>query len=102
ANELERLLVLAGHDGDRGIALDRRMQIPELAVDADGERGRGETGSDRGRDLGPGNLAVELLDAAVWQCDGDHADQPWRVAARSEARALGLAGSADLGYAREM
>ena len=49
--------VLAGHDLDRAVAGDGAREIAEGAVEADRERGLGETGRDRGGDIVAGDRA---------------------------------------------
>ena len=60
AQQLQRVRVLAGDDLDLGVRCRSARQIPQLAVDLDGERRLGQARADRGGDLGPGHGAGKL------------------------------------------
>ena len=52
AQELERLRVARRHDADLGVVIDDVGEVHHLAVDAQRQRCLGETGADRGGDIG--------------------------------------------------
>jgi hypothetical protein len=70
--QLERIGIARRHDADLRIAIDHMGEVDHLAVDAQRQRGLGEAGPDRGRDLGATDRFVEGPDRAVRQGDIDH------------------------------
>ena len=65
ADQPEAVLVAAGHDLDARAVLERRLEVPELAVDADSERRPGQALADRAGGVGAGRALVELELSAV-------------------------------------
>ena len=65
ADEVERLGVLRGDDGERRVGVDHMAGINQLAVDLAGERRLGEAGADAGGDLGDGHRRIELSDRTI-------------------------------------
>jgi len=74
ADQLQALGILVGDDRELRIALDAVRRVDQLAVDLAAQRGLGEPGADRGRDLGDRDRLVELPDRTVRQRDGNHED----------------------------
>ena len=83
ANDLEAFGVLVGDDRHRRVSVDDFRGVDELAVDLGGERGLGEAGADRGRDVAGRNRLVVAADRTVGQCDGRHIQTPENKKVRS-------------------
>ena len=71
ADQLERVRIVAGDDGDPGVGVDHRRQVLDHAVDADGERRLGQRRGDVARQFGAGDRPVEGAHAAVRQGQPD-------------------------------
>jgi hypothetical protein len=72
AQQLERVGRFRRDDLDARVAIDRRGEVLDLAVDLDGERRLGEAGADGLGQLGAADGARKALGAAVRQPDCDH------------------------------
>ncbi len=76
ADDVEAFGVLVGDNRHRGIAIDDLGGVDELAVDLRRERGLGETGTDRRRDVAGRNRMVVAAYRSVGQCNGRHFQTP--------------------------
>jgi hypothetical protein len=74
AQDLKRVGVLLGDDLERGVALDAKAGIDQLAVDLAGQGRLGQSGANRGGHVGHGNGVLERTLAAVGERDLDHRD----------------------------
>ena len=93
ADDIDALLVLAGHDGQLGIAFDQIGGIDQLAVDLAGQCGLGQTGADGGSNVMHGHCVVEGALTTVGERNDGHSRSP--VAAYTRGRMLktkGIAG----------
>ena len=72
AQQLQRLLGIAGHDGHRRVGLEGGGEVAHRAVDLDRERGPGQARADAGGDVGSRHRTVEVPDRAVGKCDAGH------------------------------
>ena len=72
ADDLDTLLVLRRDDLQLGVMVDAIARVDQSAVDLAGNRGLGQAGADRGRDVGDTDRAFELADAAIGESDVDH------------------------------
>ena len=70
--QLQRVGILVRHDRHLGVGADSGAQILHHAVDANGQRRFGETGTDGLGNLQTRDRAVEIAQAAVRQSNGDH------------------------------
>src|ERR1700685_1741939 len=71
-DDFEACRVLVGHYAQRGIVIDLSGGIDQLTVDAAGERGLREPGTNTRGDFGDGNGMVEQPLATVGKCDYRH------------------------------
>src|SRR5476651_1889413 len=92
AQQLERVGIFGRHDADLGVMVHDRAEILHLAVDAHGERGFGEAGTDRRRDLGATHRSVELTDRTVRKGNIDHRSHLERSNANTTYRPAERAG----------
>ncbi|MCY1540984.1 hypothetical protein D9M68_766560 [compost metagenome] len=60
ANHLQTVCVLGRHDGQQAVLCDLKAGINHLAIDLSRQRGLGQTGADRGGDLGHSDRAGKL------------------------------------------
>ena len=72
ADDLEAFGVLVGDDGELGVRLEAMREIDQLPVGAAGDRRLGETGADRGSDLGDGHRMIEAAHGTVGKRDVGH------------------------------
>src|SRR5258706_12875604 len=72
AQELVRLAVLLGDDGDVGVRIDAMAQVDQFSVHLSGERGAREPRADRLRDFGYGERCWKRLRRAVGETDIGH------------------------------
>ncbi len=73
ACEFERVgLVAAGDQREVGIAFERTHDVAKLAIDARRDRGLGEAGTDRRRDVGRGRTRGHFTHRAIGKADFQH------------------------------
>ena len=72
AQQLQRLVGIARHDGDGCVAVDGGGKVARHPVDPDRERRLGESLADARGNVGPGHRGVEVPDRAVGQRDSRH------------------------------
>ncbi len=85
AQDLERLLVPVGEDGQAGVTGDRPAEVDELVVEPGDHGGLREAGADRLGDLERGRTRLHLAGRTVRQRDldrGDHLGHPVRSCSR--------------------
>ena len=70
--QLQSLLAVAGDDGHPGIAVDGAVEIPELAVDRDGDRVPGKLLADALCEGETGHGRVEFARRAIGQGQDGH------------------------------
>ncbi len=76
ADELERLRVLARDDADRGVALDRRGKVVELAVELDRHRLLGKRLGDGLGDVAARDSRFEVARGTIGKLKGNHRVSP--------------------------
>ena len=72
AQQLQRLLGIAGHDSDGRVGVEGGGEVAHRAVDLDRERGAGEALADARGDVGSRHRTVEVPDRAVGKRDAGH------------------------------
>ena len=67
--QLQAVLILCRDQRNPGVVIDHAGKVLDLAIDADGERGLGQTGPDVRGDLGTGDRMLVDTHAAVGKRD---------------------------------
>jgi len=88
ANDFQPFVVLGCDDMQRGVVFDDVAGIDQAAVDLAGKSGLGQTGANRGGDLGNGNGGIERTLAAVRQSDNGHGCRSFSVVAPTQGHVM--------------
>ena len=72
ADDFEAFGILVGDDGEIRVRFEAMREIDQLPVGATGDRRLGETGADRGCDLGNGHRMIEAAHGTIGERDVGH------------------------------